>query len=102
LNLIVFQLASLGICILDEDLVDLMLNSLLHSWSTFKQVQKGREHTPSFPEFEGLLLQEELGRKLNRQRDHSKELNYAGLDRGSHRGGHYGCHDQGRGYPSFN
>lgn len=60
-NLIVTQLASLGISIPDEDLVDLTLNSLPRSWSTFRQIQKGRDRTPSFPELEGLLLQEELG-----------------------------------------
>lgn len=42
-NLIITQLANLGIHTLDEDLVDLTFNSLPRSWSTFKQIQKGRE-----------------------------------------------------------
>jgi len=97
-NLIVIQLANLGIGIPDEDLADITLNSLPRSWSTFKQIQKGRKWTPSFPELKGLLLQEEFGRKINRQRIQSEELNYVGTGRG---GSNYrGCKGRGRSHSS--
>ena len=82
INLLVTQLANLGIAILDEDLVDLTLNSLPKSWSTFRQIQKGRERTPLFSELEGLLLQEELGRTLERRRDEAEEVNFVRTERG--------------------
>jgi len=75
-NLIVTQLANLGIATSDEDLVDQTLNSLPKSWATFRQIQKGRDHPPSFPELEGLLLQEELSRKIDQQRDEAEEVNF--------------------------
>jgi hypothetical protein len=65
-NLIVTQLIGLGIDTPDEDLVDITLNSLPKSRSVFRQIQKGREHKPTFPEFEGLMLQEELGRNIEK------------------------------------
>lgn len=58
-NSIIIQLASLGVALQDEDLVDQMLASLPRSWSTFKAIQKGREKSPSFSELQGLMLHEE-------------------------------------------
>ena len=89
INLLVTQLANLGIATPDEDLVDLTLNSLPKSWSTFRQIQKGRERTPSFSELEGLLLQEELGRTLERRRDEAEEVNFARTEWGQSRGGRF-------------
>jgi hypothetical protein len=89
INLLVTQLANLGIAIPDEDLVDLTLNSLPKSWSTFQQIKKGRERTPLFSELEGLLLQEELGRTLERRRDEAEEVNFVRTERGQSRGGRF-------------
>lgn len=102
INLLVTQLANLGIAILDEDLVDLTLNSLPKSWSTFRQIQKGRERTPLFSELEGLLLQEELGRTLERRRDEAEEVNFVRTERGPSRGGRHfrGRSTYGRGTPN--
>jgi hypothetical protein len=74
INLIVTQLVGLGIDTPDEDLVDITLNSLPKSWSVFRQIQKGREHTPTFPELEGLMLQEELGRNIKKDRDKAEDV----------------------------
>jgi hypothetical protein len=73
-NLIVTQLVGLGVNTPDEDLVDITLNSLPKSWSVFRQIQKGREHTPTFPELEGLMLQEELGRNIEKDRDEAEDI----------------------------
>ena len=75
INSLVTQLASLGISISDEDLTNITLNSLPKSWSTFRQVQKGREQALLFPELEGLILQEEQGCNLEKQRDEAEEVN---------------------------
>ena len=75
INSLVTQLASLGISISDEDLTNITLNSLPKSWSTFRQVQKGRERALLFPELEGLILQEEQGRNLEKRRDKAEEVN---------------------------
>jgi len=69
INLLVAQLANLGVAILDKDLVDFILNNLPNSWSTFRLIQKGRERTPSFSELEGLFLQEQLGQNLETKRE---------------------------------
>lgn len=73
-NLLVTQLVGLGIDTPDEDLVDITLNSLPKSWSIFKQIQKSREHMPTFPEFEGLMLQEELGCNIEKDRDEAEDI----------------------------
>jgi len=78
------------------------LNSLPKSWSTFQQIQKGRERLASFPEVEGLLLQEELGRTLDKQRDDSEEVHLVRAGRNARKGGfnsnsHGHSHNTGRG-----
>ena len=97
INLIVIQLVHLGIHTPDEDLVDITLNSLPRTWATFKQIQKGRDRVPTFPELEGLLLQEELSCNLDKQRDEGEEINFTEAYRGPYRS------NQGsfRGHPTF-
>jgi hypothetical protein len=74
MNFIVTQLVGLRIDIPDEDLVDITLNSLPKSWSIFRQIQKGREHMPTFPKLEGLMLQEELGRNIEKDREEAEDI----------------------------
>jgi len=83
----VIQLANLGISIQDENLVDLTLNSFPKSWSTFKQIQKGRDRTTSFSELQGLLLQEEFNRLLDKQQKEIEEVNFMRTTRGLITGG---------------
>lgn len=82
-NSIVTQLASLGVMIPDEDLVDQMLSSLPKSWSTFKAILQGRERSPTFTELQGSMLHEESSRITDR-RD-SDEVLYAQQSDGQHR-----------------
>jgi len=100
-NLIITQLANLGILTPNEDLVDITLNNLPRSWSTFKQIQRGRERVLSFAELEGLLLQEELSRNLDKKCDELEEVNFVYTSRGPLRGGQHsswGCSNYGRGF----
>jgi hypothetical protein len=74
INLLVHQLAGLGTTVDDEDLVNLTLNSLPNSWATFRSIHKARP--PCFPVLEGLLIQEDLSRDLDRSREESDEIPY--------------------------
>jgi hypothetical protein len=75
-NLLVTQLAGLGIPVANEDLIDIMINSLPKSWSTFKGIQKGRERMPTFNELEGLMLHEEVSRDIYNRREEADEVLY--------------------------
>lgn len=75
INLLVTQLAHLGITTFDEELVGLTSQSLPKTWSMFRQIQKDKGHLPTFPELEGLLLHEELSRTLDSQHD-VEEVNF--------------------------
>jgi histone deacetylase 1/2 len=100
LNLVVTQLARMGVSIPDEDLVGNTLNGLPRSWSTFKQIQRAKERLPKFSELKGLLLQEEIARKLeSRQEEEVLALREGGrgLDKHRGRGGRSGRSNQGRG-----
>jgi hypothetical protein len=74
INLLVYQLARLGTTVEDEDLVNLTLNSLPKSWATFRSIHKASP--PSFHVLEGLLVQEDLSRDLDRTREESEEVLY--------------------------
>lgn len=74
-NSIISQLASLGVVIEDEDLVDQMLASLPRSWATFKAIQKGRDRSPSYSELQGLMLHEESSQILDRSQE-SEDVMY--------------------------
>ena len=73
-NLLIHQLACLGTIVDDEDLVNLTLNSLPKSWATFRSIHKAS--LPSFHVLEGLLVQEDLSRDLDRPREESDEVLY--------------------------
>ena len=94
INSLVTQLASLGNSIPDEDLTDITLNSLPKSWSTFRQIQKGREQALLFPELEGLILQEEQGRNLQKRRDEAEEVNVLLTGQGRGRGRNFYARSQ--------
>jgi hypothetical protein len=74
INLLVHQLARLGTTVEEEDLVNLTLNSLPKSWATFISIHKASP--PSFPALEGLLVQEDLSRDLDKSREESEEVLY--------------------------
>lgn len=104
-NSIVTQLASLGVSIQDEDLVDQMLASLPKSWNTFKAIQKSRDRSPTFSELQGLMLHEESSRILDKQQESEEILYLKSSDRFSrppplrdHRGGRF---NRGRGRGRF-
>lgn len=92
-NSIVTQLASLGVVIQDEDLVDLMLSSLPKSWSTFKIIQQSRDRSPTFSELQGLMLREESSRILEKHQE-SEEVLY--LNRPNPRSHHSRDNQPGR------
>jgi uncharacterized Tic20 family protein len=54
INLLVIQLARMEV--VTSDLVGKVLNSLPKNWSTFRQIQQGRDRLLLFPKLEGLLL----------------------------------------------
>jgi hypothetical protein len=74
INLLVHQLAGLGSTVEEEDLVNLTLNSLPKSWAMFRSIHKASP--PSFPTLEGLLIQEDLSRDLDKSREESEEVLY--------------------------
>lgn len=59
-NLIKTQLENQGISMLDEDLVDLTLNSLSKNRSTFKQIQKGSNICLPFLNWRGIYCKKRL------------------------------------------
>lgn len=115
-NSLVTQLASLGVTISDEDLVDQVLASLPRSWATFKAIHKNRQPHLCFSDLQGLMLHEESSRLTDQQHE-TEEVLYlrnaeqyrnpnfrnsrGGSSRGS-RGGRSGGYNRGRGRGTSN
>ena len=59
------QLAAIGECISDEDIIENILNSLLESYEGFVSSITYRENAPSFVEFTSLLLHDEVCHELS-------------------------------------
>jgi hypothetical protein len=66
----------MGVATSDEDLVEKILNSLPKSWTTFRQIQRGKNRMPSFPELERLLFQEEVIKNIERDHEDLEEAFY--------------------------
>ena len=61
------QLANIGVQVLDEELVDRILTSLLSSWVVFRQMLASREHPFIHVEFKSHLLQKDFVHTCNRE-----------------------------------
>jgi hypothetical protein len=79
----------------DEDLVGKVLNSLPKSWSTFRQIQRGRDRPLLFPELEGLLLYEEVTRNIEHEQEDSEAALYIRGSIHSRGGSHRGSRGRG-------
>jgi hypothetical protein len=71
---IMAQLTNIRVVILDDELVDRALTSLLPSWDIFWQMVSGRENPPSFSELEMLLIQEDGVRTRKRDTDDEEAM----------------------------
>lgn len=64
--------------------MSLVLNSLPRSWAVFKAIQKGRTSLPTYGELEGLLLEEDVSRIIEKNKDEEEEIMFMrGNTRGS-------------------
>ena len=75
-NLLVKQLARMGVVTSYEDLVGKVLNSLPKNWSTFRHIQWRCDRPLLFPELEGLLLYEEVTRNIENEQEDSEAAVY--------------------------
>ena len=69
------QVAMIGVCISDEDIIKNVLNSLLESYKGFVSSVSYRKNAPSFVELTNLLLYDEVRCELkNNQRQQAEVL----------------------------